>query len=446
MDSDSNSYRRESVDEQLSRMRIVRKGFSPDEVRSALQSLYATQMRANETIAELKSQVAELSSRPQAAPVSELNEATVAKLLGDQAASILSTSVAASQAIKERADRESKELIENAKKIHDDATNTANELIRSTNENVAAIITRAQSDSRAIIEAAEATAAERLAAQEQTGKEVIERANLFATETVSNAQRNAEKILLEAQREATSMISSARETRTEILADLRMRADEVRGHIDTLTRTRGWFLELLQDAQRRVSNVESALAVSINSNLHALESSMEALNLSTIEARGAMTSETVTPHEIEASDETNYQDGEVESAESSSDSIEQDTNDEPDVTTADQQLDEVDAEVDEETEASLAPQEGNGKQDEAEIKITVNSSDQTPVVAEASEETESSEAPEAKPRTPRSRTKTPQDTSSEVAKPKPARTAPSATTSRRSPRTTRAPKDDTSEG
>ncbi len=444
MDSDSNSYRRESVDEQLSRMRIVRKGFSPDEVRSALQSLYATQMRANETIAELKSQVAELSSRPQAAPASELNEATVAKLLGDQAASILSTSVAASQAIKERADRESKELLENAKKIHDDATNTANELIRSTNENVAAIITRAQSDSRAIIEAAEATAAERLAAQEQTGKEVIERANLFATETVSNAQRNAEKILFEAQREATTMISSARETRTEILADLRMRADEVRGHIDTLTRTRGWFLELLQDAQRRVSNVESALAVSINSNLHALESSMEALNLSTIEARGAMTSETVTPHEIEASDETNYRDGEIESAESLSDSIEQDTNDEPDVTAAEQQVDQVDAETDEETEDSLAPEEDNGEQPEEEI--TVNSLEETPIVAEASEETESSEAPEAKPRTPRSRTKTPQDTSSEAAKPKPARTAPSATTSRRSPRTARAPKDETSEG
>ncbi|MDA8196058.1 MAG: hypothetical protein M0019_02425 [Actinomycetota bacterium] len=436
MDSDSNSYRRESVEEQLSRLRIVRKGYSPDEVRAALQSLHASQIRANETVAELKSKVAELSSRPQTTPASELNEATVAKMLGDQAASILSTSVAASQAIKERAERESKELIENAKKIHDDATNTANELIQSTNENVAAIITRAQSDSRAIIEAAEATAAERLAAQEQTGKEVIERANQFATETVSNAQRNAEKILLEAQRESTAMISSARETRTEILADLRMRADEVRGHIDTLTRTRGWFLELLQDAQRRVSNVESALAVSINSNLHALESSVEALNLSTIEARGSMTSEVVATREFVTSQE----DGRVESEDPdlASEGVAPAENESPYEVLDDEEESKV---------ATIEAEEASVEVEEASVRAVVEPSSETMDGAETVEDAVSDPDNEvvAKPRAVRSRSKVASDSPSDPSKPKPARTAPSATTSRRSPRTSRTPKEETPE-
>lgn len=435
MDSDSNSYRRESVDEQLSRMRIVRKGYSADEVRSALQSLYATQMRANETIAELKSKVAELSSRPQVTPASELNEATVAKLLGDQAASILSTSVAASQAIKERAERASKELTDTARKIHDDATNAANELTQSTNENVAAIITRAQSDSRAIIEAAEATAAERLAAQERTGKEVIDRANQVATETVSNAQRNAEKILLEAQRESTSMISSARETRTEILADLRMRADEVRGHIDTLTRTRGWFLELLQDAQRRVSNVESALAVSINSNLDALESSVEALNLSTIEARGSMTSETVAPQEIEASHDTEYEsedDLEVSSSkidESDAELAESDLN---------SRIAEVDVEVEESDETLSTTDEAHSSDARATSGVDGETSETVP-------DTQPNLSNDPKPKSPRTRSKAAQEAAGEAPKPNPARTAPSATTSRRSPRTSGSPKNEVPE-
>lgn len=274
----------ESLDAMISKLPIVRRGFSPDEVRRKLDELNKNLSSESFRCNEMLKQIADLESQAQR-PAPELTEAVVAKLLGEQAAEILRNSAAASTAIREKAETEARSVTALAQRERDEASAIANALLSEARERATELIAGAQSEAKTTITRADATAQERLASQEMLAKEIIGRANQIAGETIQAAQKSADKIMSESQAEATSLISSARETRTEILSDLRMRADEVRSHIDTLSRTRGWFIEMLRDAQRRVTGVETALSVSISSDLESLEGSLEALNLSTIEVR-----------------------------------------------------------------------------------------------------------------------------------------------------------------
>ncbi len=270
----------------VSRLPVVRRGFSPDEVRKLLHGL--SQGIAHEQVQRraLQAQVEELKGELDKPPT-ELTEAVVAKLLGEQAAQILRNSAAASSAIREKAEIESRTIMNLAQKERQEASDVASTMLAEARERSTDLISSAQSEATAIIKRADEAAQDRLISQETLAKDVVAKANQLASDTIQSAQRSADKIMAESQAEATSLISSARETRTEILSDLRMRADEVRSHIETLSRTRGWFIEMLKDAQRRVTSVESALSISMNSDLESLEGSLAALNLSTIEVRNS---------------------------------------------------------------------------------------------------------------------------------------------------------------
>ncbi|KJF18879.1 coiled-coil domain-containing protein [Acidithrix ferrooxidans] len=344
MNQSRNDFQPASTESIIARLRTVRRGYSPEDVRESLERFQTNLTESNRTISELKQRLAEVTaelndanSRPEPIPL-PMDEAMAAKMLGDHVSFIISNSVTASQSIKEKAEAEGAELLSQAKREKEEASTLASQMLsqaqnqseqmissaqaeaRSETEKVqsqadellsqakrekeeastlasqmlsrardktADIITSAQAEAKTKIDQADQIIAERLGAQELLAKEILDRANQLASETISNSQRSADRILADAQKEATSLLTSARETRTEILSDLKIRADEVRGHIDTLARTRGWFLELLQDAQRRVTSVESALTVSINSNLESLEGSVEALNLYSVETHSS---------------------------------------------------------------------------------------------------------------------------------------------------------------
>ena len=280
----TNSSNLESLDSIISKLPLVRRGFSPDEVRKRILSLRNNIDASQSQIQTLQAQIEDLSAKVNL-PAPELTEAIVAKFLGEQASEILRSVAAASMAIREKADKDSKAIMTAAQIEREEASNASTTMLTEARQRATELISSAQAEAKQTISKAEDIAQERLATQEALAKDVVARANQLATDTIQSAQRSSDKIINESQKEATSLISAARETRTEILSDLKMRADEVRSHIDTLSRTRGWFIEMLRDAQRRVTSVETALSISISSDLESLEGSFAALNLSTIEIR-----------------------------------------------------------------------------------------------------------------------------------------------------------------
>jgi DivIVA domain-containing protein len=177
----------------------VRRGFDPDEVRSYLRQVAAELARALESEASLRREVEELHR-----DTSELDEATVAGLLGEETARVLTTAREAARSIKARAE-----------------------------ENMERLLRTAQEDAARLREEADLD----IARQRQ------------------EAADEAEHTVEDARDEGRHMVSEARAVRERMLHDLQRRRDAARRQIADLDDARQQLLELFGSTQRSVAAV-----------------------------------------------------------------------------------------------------------------------------------------------------------------------------------------------
>jgi DivIVA domain-containing protein len=177
----------------------VRRGFDPDEVRSYLRRVAAELARALESEASLRREVEELHR-----DTSELDEATVAGLLGEETARVLTTAREAARSIKARAE-----------------------------ENMERLLRTAQEDAARLREEADLD----IARQRQ------------------EAADEAEHTVEDARDEGRHMVSEARAVRERMLHDLQRRRDAARRQIADLDDARQQLLELFGSTQRSVAAV-----------------------------------------------------------------------------------------------------------------------------------------------------------------------------------------------
>jgi DivIVA domain-containing protein len=181
----------------------VRRGFDPDEVRSYLRQVAAELARALESEASLRREVEELHR-----DTSELDEATVAGLLGEETARVLTTAREAARSIKARAE-----------------------------ENMERLLREAQDDAARLREEADLDVARRR----------------------QEAADEAEHVVEGARDEGRHMVSEARAVRERMLHDLQRRRDAARGQIAALDAARQQLLALFGSTQRTVAEVLASL-------------------------------------------------------------------------------------------------------------------------------------------------------------------------------------------
>jgi DivIVA domain-containing protein len=181
----------------------VRRGFDTDEVRSYLRQVAAELARALESEASLRREVDELQR-----DTSELDEATVAGLLGEETARVLTTAREAARSIKARAE-----------------------------ENMERLLREAQEDAARLREEADLDAARRR----------------------QEAADEAEHAIEDARDEGRHMVSEARAVRERMLHDLQRRRDAARRQIADLDEARQQLLALFGAAQRSVADVLASL-------------------------------------------------------------------------------------------------------------------------------------------------------------------------------------------
>jgi DivIVA domain-containing protein len=185
----------------------VRRGFDPDEVRSYLRQVAAELARALESEASLRREVEELQR-----DTSELDEATVAGLLGEETARVLTTAREAARSIKARAE-----------------------------ENMERLLRTAQEDAARLREEADLD----IARQRQ------------------EAADEAEHTVEDARDEGRHMVSEARAVRERMLHDLQRRRDAARRQIADLDEARQQLIELFGSTQRSVSAVLASLGATV---------------------------------------------------------------------------------------------------------------------------------------------------------------------------------------
>ena len=194
---------------------VVRKGFDTAEVRSFLQSLSVDLARVTDRDAELSSEVAGLrgeveSLREQLATArharpDELDEATVASLLGEEAARVLTTA----------------------------------------REGAAQLRSRAQAESDAMQQQAAADIEQTRAEAFAESERIVGLANADSAAIRDDAARAAETMRSESRDEGRQMAFEARAYRERVLSDLARRRDLVKGQLRLLDlqrqRLRGSF-------------------------------------------------------------------------------------------------------------------------------------------------------------------------------------------------------------
>lgn len=196
----------------------VRRGFSTDEVRAFLMSVSGELRRLQERERQLE---AELRAARAAMPGrAELDEDTVANLLGEETVRVLQTARESANLIKVRAEESAARTLREA---HDEAN-------------------RLRQD-------AEVDAARRR----------------------QDAQNEAEAEVALAKQQGREMVNEARAYRERVLADLDRRTKLARQHIDELAHGRERLLQVFERAR--------LVAVDITSDLHALVSPDEDVNL-----------------------------------------------------------------------------------------------------------------------------------------------------------------------
>ena len=194
---------------------MVRKGYDTADVRSFLQSVSIDLARSGEREQELGNEITLLrreveSMRDQLVAArhvraDELDEATVASLLGEEAARVLTTAREGAAQVRSRGQTEAD----------------------ATRQQAAADVAQQRADARAEID------------------RIVAQANADAAETRAEAERDAESVRDQARDEGRQMAFEARAYRERVLADLARRRDLVKGQLRVLDmqrqRLRGSF-------------------------------------------------------------------------------------------------------------------------------------------------------------------------------------------------------------
>lgn len=197
---------------------MARRGFHPDEVRAFLASVAGEMRRLQERERQLD---AELRSAHAAGPgPAELDEDTVAALLGEETVRVLQTARESASQIRVRAE-------ESAARVLRDAHDEANRLRQD--------------------------------------------AEIDAARRRQDAQNEAEAEVALAKQQGREMVNEARAYRERVLADLDRRTKLARQHIEELAHGRERLLQVFERAR--------LVAVDITSDLHALVSPDEDVNL-----------------------------------------------------------------------------------------------------------------------------------------------------------------------
>lgn len=196
----------------------ARRGFHPDEVRAFLASVAAEMRRLQERERQLD---AELRSARAAGPgPAELDEDTVAALLGEETVRVLQTARESASQIRVRAEESAARVLREA---HDEAN-------------------RLRQD-----------------------------AEIDAARRRQDAQNEAEAEVALAKQQGREMVNEARAYRERVLADLDRRTKLARQHIEELAHGRERLLQVFERAR--------LVAVDITSDLQALVSPEEDVNL-----------------------------------------------------------------------------------------------------------------------------------------------------------------------
>ena len=197
----------------------ARRGFHQDEVRAFLTSVAAELGRLQERERQLQAELDEASAAPD--PSVELDDETVAKLLGEETLRVLHTARESASEIKIRAE-------ENAARILREANDEANRLRQD--------------------------------------------AEVEASRKRHDASSDAEAEVALAKQQGREMVNEARAYRERVLADLERRTTLARHQIEELVHGRDRLLQVFERAR--------LVAVDVTSELQSLDGPNELVNLS----------------------------------------------------------------------------------------------------------------------------------------------------------------------
>ena len=187
---------------------VARRGYDQTEVRDFLRMVAAELARLQEREQFLQSEVRALQTRGMSAP-GRLDEETVATLLGEEAARVITVARDASQQIRERAEEAATRLVK---------------------------------------EAAEDAA------------RIREAAHLEAARIRGDAAHDADAAVEESKRQGRDMVVEAREYREKVLAELTRRREAARGQIEELIHGRERLLAAFERAQLAAQSVIGELS------------------------------------------------------------------------------------------------------------------------------------------------------------------------------------------
>ena len=198
-----------------------RRGFSQDEVRAFLTSVAAELGRLQERERQLEARLRDAEAQADVATTSELDEETVAALLGEETLRVLQTARESASQIKIRAE-------ESAAKILNDANDEVNRLRQE--------------------------------------------AELEAARKRHDANSDAEAEVALAKQQGREMVNEARAYRERVLADLERRTKVARQQIEDLVNGRDRLLQVFERAR--------LVAVDVTSELQSIEGPAEFVNFS----------------------------------------------------------------------------------------------------------------------------------------------------------------------
>ena len=187
---------------------VARRGYDQTEVRDFLRMVAAELARLQEREQFLQSEVRALQTRGMSAP-GRLDEETVATLLGEEAARVLTVARDASQQIRERAEEAATRLVKEAA---------------------------------------------------QDAARIREAAHLEAARIREDTAHDADAAVEESKRQGRDMVVEAREYREKVLAELVRRREAARGQIEELIHGRERLLAAFERAQLAAQSVIGELS------------------------------------------------------------------------------------------------------------------------------------------------------------------------------------------
>ena len=208
----------------------VRKGFDPAAVREVLRRASDELTRAQRDRDRLAREVAELREAARTVEPADLDQATVAAKLGEEAARVLSTAHDAANQIRARADNDAalqlREAAEVSSRQLQDAEETSARLLREADEEAS----RLRGD-----------------------------AEIEASRRRRETDEQCEAEIEAAKSEGREMVAEARAVRERVFADLTRRRELARHQIENLHAGRRRILESVQGAHRDLGSILAEL-------------------------------------------------------------------------------------------------------------------------------------------------------------------------------------------